>query len=84
MNIYDKANASQRLQESEDYKLLMACIEADIFNSFQTVKVGDEETLKNVHTLSLGFNLFKNQLAKYVQLANYEAAKSEASNDEIH
>lgn len=84
MNIYDKANAAKRLEESDDYKLMMEAIEADIFRSFQNVKVGDDETLKQVHTLSLGFNLVRHQLAKYISTAEFEAGKLEASNDAEH
>lgn len=82
MNVFDKAQAAERLQESEDFKAVIASVEADIFQSFKNVKVGDDEALKQVHTLSLGFNLFRNQLAKYVQLASYELSKQEAANEE--
>lgn len=73
MNNIEKANASLRLKENEDFRSLMRCIEDDIFAAFQNVELGAEEQLQNVHQLSHGFRLINQRLDKYVEVAKFEA-----------
>lgn len=73
MNNIDRANAVLRLMENEDFRVIMKCIEADIFAAFKNVELGAEEELKNAHYLSHGFKLINQRLDKYVDIAKYEA-----------
>ncbi|KQY14423.1 hypothetical protein [Rhizobium sp. Root482] len=77
MKPIDKANAAIRLKENEDFKLIMKCVEADIFDAFKNVKLGDSEALKTVHDLSHGFKLLGLRVDKYIELAVFEASKDE-------
>jgi hypothetical protein len=77
MDIHDKARAAQRLKENADYQLIMAEIEADIFASFRNTAIGSTDELNQVHMLSHGFKLIANRIDKYVQIAQFEAAKNE-------
>jgi hypothetical protein len=77
MKAIDKANAANRLKENEDFKLIVSAIEADIFDAFKNVTIGDAEALKTVHELSHGFKLLNLRIAKYVELAVFEASKNE-------
>jgi hypothetical protein len=77
----DKAKAAKRLQENEDFKLIMGSIEDDIFATFKAVSIGDSEKLSNVHALSHGFKLVNDRIAKYIELAIFEARKEEISEE---
>lgn len=79
--IIDRANAAKRLQSNPDYIEIMAAIEADIFASFRSVKIGDSETLNDIHSMSHGLKLVTDRLSKYIEIANY-AAKLEEISDE--
>ena len=73
MNNIEKANAALRLKENEDFRALMKCIEAEIFEAFMNTKLGQAEELDSVHQLSHGFKLINQRLDKYVEVAKYEA-----------
>ena len=77
----DRANAAKRLQNNPDYIDIMKAIESDIFASFRSVKIGDSETLNDVHSMSHGLKLVTDRLSKYIQLANYEAELEEISDE---
>ncbi|TWF46315.1 hypothetical protein [Neorhizobium alkalisoli] len=77
MNSLDKANAARRLQENEDFKMMMEAIEADIFEAFRNTKLGATEELNNTHALSHGFKLIQQRLEKYKELAIFEISKNE-------
>ncbi|WP_276118293.1 hypothetical protein [Pararhizobium qamdonense] len=77
MKAIDKANAAIRLKDNEDYKLILSAVEADIFEAFKNVTIGDAEALKTVHELAHGFKLLKLRVDKYVELAVFEASKNE-------
>lgn len=77
----DRAKAAKRLQENEDFKLIMGSIEDDIFATFKAVSIGDNEKLSNVHALSHGFKLVNDRIAKYIELAIFEARKEEISEE---
>ncbi|RVK19427.1 hypothetical protein CN165_12730 [Sinorhizobium medicae] len=81
IKILDKAQAAKRLQENPDFRLIMDCIESDIFTTFKNVNIGETEKLENVHALSHGYKLVNNQIAKYIELALFEARKNELSDD---
>ncbi|AWI60353.1 hypothetical protein [Sinorhizobium fredii] len=80
-DILDKAYTAERLMNSADYKDVCRWVEEDIFALFNKVPLGHDETLKEVQQLSHGFKLFKERIAKYIEIARYEA-QLEASNDE--
>lgn len=73
MNNIEKANAALRLKENEDFRWLMRCIEAEIFEAFMNTKLGQAEELNGVHQLSHGFRLINQRLDKYVEVAKFEA-----------
>ncbi len=73
MNSIEKANAAIRLKENEDFRNLMSCIEAEIFEAFMNAKLGDDERLNGVHQLSHGFRLINQRLDKYIDVAKFEA-----------
>lgn len=77
----DKANAALRLQHNDDFRLIMECVEQDIFSSFKTISIGESEKLQNVHALSHGFKLLNDRINKYIELANYEASKEDNSDE---
>ncbi|ASY63604.1 hypothetical protein SJ05684_c21630 [Sinorhizobium sojae CCBAU 05684] len=77
----EKAKAAKRLQENEDFKLIMRSIEDDIFATFKAVNIGEAEKLSNVHALSHGFKLVNDRIAKYIELAIFEARKEEISDE---
>ncbi|MCK3776210.1 hypothetical protein MZK49_05635 [Ensifer sesbaniae] len=79
--VKDKANAAKRLQENDDFRLIMECIEDDVFSAFQSVKIGDAETLANVHMMSHGVKCVNDRISKYIELAIFEARKEEISED---
>ncbi|MCM2433211.1 hypothetical protein [Agrobacterium rosae] len=73
MNNIEKANAALRLKENEDFRALMRCIEAEIFEAFTNTKLGQGEELESVHQLSHGFKLINQRLDKYIDVAKFEA-----------
>jgi hypothetical protein len=79
MNAIDKANAARRLKDNPDFKDMMSSIEAEIFEAFRNTKLGSTDELQNVHALSHGFKLINQRLDKYIELANFQASKSEIS-----
>jgi len=82
MKTIDRANAARRLQDNEDFKEIVACIEADIFESFRNISIGDNEALAKAHQLSHGLKLMIQRINKYQEIAvleaNQEAAKDES------
>ncbi|WP_313199926.1 hypothetical protein [Rhizobium sp.] len=79
--IIDRSNAAKRLLSNPDFRLIADSIEADILASFRAVKIGDSETLTNVHSLSHGFKLLNDRIAKYIETANYAAKLEEISEE---
>ncbi|AYD01734.1 hypothetical protein [Neorhizobium sp. NCHU2750] len=79
--ILDRSNAAKRLLNNPDFQLIAAAIEADILANFRAVKIGDTETLANVHALSHGFKLLNDRMSKYIESASV-AAKMEEISDE--
>lgn len=79
--IIDRSNAAKRLLSNPDFQLIAAAIEADILANFRAVKIGDTETLSNVHSLSHGFKLLNDRLSKYIEQASYEAKLEEISDE---
>ena len=77
----DKANAAIRLQNNEDFRLIMECVERDIFSSFKTISIGENEKLQNIHSLSHGFKLLNDRINKYIELEKYEASKEDNSEE---
>lgn len=75
----EKANAAKRLKDNEDFRLIMKNVEADIFSAFRSVGINDTEKLADVHALSHGFKLLNDRIAKYIELAIFEARKEEIS-----
>lgn len=73
MNNIERANAAVRLKENQDFRDLMKCIEAEIFEAFMNTKLGQAEELNGVHQLSHGFRLINQRLDKYVEVAKFEA-----------
>lgn len=78
MNTIDKANAAKRLRDNDDFKAIMALVEADIFAAFQATKIGDVVELENVQKLSHGFKLLKQRIDKYISEGAFEASKHES------
>jgi|GEM_PF-2207823 len=81
VTVIDKAKVAKRLQENEDFKLIMDSIESDIFATFKAVDIGDSERLANVHALSHGFKLVNDRIAKYVEAGIFEARRDELSEE---
>ncbi|MCZ4089077.1 hypothetical protein [Sinorhizobium psoraleae] len=81
INTLEKAQAAKRLQDNDDFRLIMECIEDDIFASFRAVSIGDSEKLSNVHALSHGFKLVNDRISKYIELAIFEARQEELSDE---
>lgn len=82
MKTIDRANAARRLKENTDFVEIIACIEADIFESFRNVQLNDQDGLAKIHQLSHGFKLLNQRINKYIEIAvleaNQEAAKEKS------
>lgn len=76
MKVIDRANAAKRLKESADFIDIMKCIEEDVFRQFQTAKVGDAETVANIHAMSHGIRQINASINKYIELALFEASQN--------
>lgn len=83
MNAIEKAATAKRLSENRDFQDVMAWVHADIFATFQQTSIGESEKLADVHALSHGFKLLERRIAKYIELAKFEA-EIEAANEEFH
>lgn len=81
MNNIDRAAAARRLAENEDFRTIVSLIEADIFEAFRNVNIGDTEALEKTHQLSHGFKLLNQRIAKYVEVAKFEAEIASNSED---
>lgn len=79
--ILDRSNAAKRLLNNPDFQLIAAAIEADILANFRAVKIGDTETLANVHALSHGLSLVNQRITKYQEIAAYELNKEHFSEE---
>jgi hypothetical protein len=77
MKVIDRANAAKRLKESDDFKAIMNCLEEDVFRQFRTAKVGDAETIANIHAISHGLTQITKSIEKFIEIAIFEASKAE-------
>ncbi|MEB2843802.1 hypothetical protein [Endobacterium cereale] len=81
MKNIDRAAAARRLTENEDFRTIVCLIEADIFEAFRNVDIGDTEALERTHQLSHGFKLLNQRIAKYIEIAKFEAEIASNSED---
>lgn len=72
----ERARAARNILENPDFTYLMAEIEKDIFDAFKQVKMGDTETLNNIHTVAHGHQLLKNKIAKYLETYRFEQTET--------
>lgn len=77
VNVFDKANAAKRLKENPDFQEIVRWIEADIFEAFKSVEIGNMEKLATVHNLSHGFKTLNSRIDKYIETAAFESSKDE-------
>lgn len=77
MNAIDRANAAKRLKSNPDFIDLIADIEAEIFREFRNTKIGDDERLQSIHTLSHGLRSITSKIDKYIEIANYEISSQD-------
>jgi hypothetical protein len=77
MKVIDRANAAKRLKDSDDFKAIMNCLEEDVFRQFRSTKVGDAETIANIHAISHGLSQINKSPEKYIEVAIFEASKAE-------
>lgn len=78
----DKANAAKRLMNDPDYQLIIAAIEEDVFANFKAVPIGETDKLMNIHSLSHGLKLVTDRIAKYIELARFEAQRDLIEDDQ--
>jgi hypothetical protein len=74
---------AKRILESEDFKDVMAQIQADLFKQFRKTNFADAENREDIHQLSYAVDLLEAKFNSYANAADYEIkTKKEVEDDE--